>query len=66
MKIYYRGYVIDRDAWAFDCTVYGKRPERPEMASHRDAQRAMQWIDADVKVSAVYHEYWAGRLPLPA
>ncbi len=58
MKIFYRGYVIDEEIRSNCYTVYGKRPERPEITTHVDAQKAMKWIDGDVTRCLVNSQGW--------
>ena len=58
MKIYYRGYVIDEEIRSHCYTVYGRRPERPEMTTQVDAQRSMKWIDGDVTRGLVHSQGW--------
>ena len=58
MKIYYRGYVIDEEFRFSGYTVYGRRPERTEIANHVDAQKAMKWIDGDVTRGLVNSQGW--------
>ena len=45
MKIFYRGYLIDRPTPCFDSTVYGLRPGRVELTDCASTREAMQWID---------------------
>ncbi len=49
MKIFYRGYVIDEEIRSISYSVYGPRPERPELAAKSTSREAMQWIDSNVK-----------------
>ncbi len=65
MRIYYRGYVIDDDRWAADCSVYGARPERQFITARDDPQSAMKWIDGDVARRADRSQGWQRHLPLP-
>ena len=58
MQIYYRGYVINEEIRSTCYTVYGRRPERPEMTAHVDAQRAMKWIDEYVTRRLVSRQNW--------
>ena len=63
MRIYYRGYVIDEEIRSNSYTVYGKRPERPEMTAHADTQKAMKWIDGDVIRGLVDSQGWKKTQP---
>ena len=49
MRIFYRGYVIDEEIRSISYSVYGRRPERPELAAKSTSREAMEWIDTDVK-----------------
>ncbi len=49
MRIFYRGYVIDEEIRSISYSVYGRRPERPELAAKSTSREAMQWIDSNVK-----------------
>ena len=49
MRIFYRGYVIDEEIRSISYSVYGRRPERPELAAKSTSREAMQWIDGNVK-----------------
>ena len=53
MRIYYRGYVIDEEIPAISYSVYGRRPERPELTAMSTTRQAMEWIDGDVKREAI-------------
>ncbi len=52
MKIFYRGYVIDEEIRSISYSVYGRRPERPELAAKGSSREAMEWIDGNVKREA--------------
>ena len=52
MRIYYRGYVIDEEIRSISYSVYGRRPERPELAAKGSSREAMEWIDGNVKRAA--------------
>ncbi|MCH8987272.1 MAG: hypothetical protein IIA92_00505 [Chloroflexi bacterium] len=52
MRIYYRGYVIDEEIPSIVYSVYGRRPERPELTAKSTSRQAMEWIDEDVKREA--------------
>ncbi len=52
MRIYYRGYVIDEEIPSIIYSVYGRRPERPELTARSTSRQAMEWIDEDVKRKA--------------
>ena len=70
MRIYYRGYIIDQgtssidytgsgdSAWFGNCTVFGRRPVRTELAAHSNPQQAMKWIDGEVRRSLVSGHSW--------
>ena len=49
MRIFYRGYVIDEEIRSISYSVYGPRPERPELAAKGTSREAMQWVDTNVK-----------------
>ena len=53
MRIYYRGYVIDEEIRSISYSVYGQRPERPELTAKSTSREAMQWIDNNVKRDAI-------------
>ena len=53
MRIFYRGYVIDEEIRSISYSVYGRRPERPELAAKSTSREAMQWIDTNVKREAI-------------
>lgn len=53
MKIFYRGYVIDEEIPLISYSVYGRRPERPELTARSTTRQAMEWIDSDVKREAI-------------
>ena len=58
MRIYYRGFVINEDIRAISYTVFGRRPERSEVAAQSTAQEAMRWIDGEVKRQTVRSQGW--------
>ncbi len=58
MKIYYRGYVINREHVESRCTVQGRLPDRAMMAFSADPQGAMRWIDRDVIRQRVEDAGW--------
>ena len=49
MKIFYRGYVIDEEIRSISYSVYGRRPERPELTAKGSSREAMEWIDGNVR-----------------
>ena len=49
MRSFYRGYVIDEEIRSISYSVYGRRPERPELAAKSTSREAMEWIDTNVK-----------------
>ncbi len=49
MRIFYRGYVIDEEIRSISYSVYGPRPERPELAAKGTSREAMQWVDTNVR-----------------
>ena len=53
MKIYYRGYVINEEIRSISYSVYGQRPERPELTARSTSREAMEWIDNNVKRDAI-------------
>ena len=53
MRIYYRGYVIDEEIRSISYSVYGQRPERPELTARSTSREAMEWIDNNVKRDAI-------------
>lgn len=53
MRIYYRGYVIDEEIRSISYSVYGRRPERPELTAKSTSREAMVWIDGHVKREAI-------------
>ena len=53
MRIYYRGYIIDEEIRSISNSVYGKRPERPELTARSTPREAMEWIDNDVKQDTI-------------
>ena len=53
MRIFYRGYVIDEEIRSISYSVYGRRPERPELAAKSTSREAMEWIDTNVKREAI-------------
>lgn len=53
MRIYYRGYVINEEIRSISYSVYGQRPERPELTARSTSREAMEWIDSNVKRDAI-------------
>ncbi|MDE0721378.1 MAG: hypothetical protein OSB75_12625 [Dehalococcoidia bacterium] len=53
MRIYYKGYVIDEEIRSISYSVYGQRPERPELTARSTSREAMEWIDNNVKRDAI-------------
>ena len=53
MRIYYRGYVIDEEIRSISYSVYGQRPERPELTARSTSREAMEWIDNNLKRDAI-------------
>lgn len=53
MRIYYRGYVIDEEIRSISYSVYGQRPERPELTARSTSREAMEWIDNNVRRDAI-------------
>lgn len=53
MRIFYRGYVIDEEIRSISYSIYGRRPERPELTSRSTSREAMEWIDGNVKREAI-------------
>ena len=53
MRIFYRGYVIDEEIRSISYSVYGRRPERQELAAKCTSREAMEWIDGNVKREAI-------------
>ncbi|HCL26644.1 MAG: hypothetical protein FI717_08645 [SAR202 cluster bacterium] len=53
MRIFYRGYVINEEIPAISYSVHGTRPERPELTARGTSREAMEWIDNDVKRTAI-------------
>ena len=49
---------IGNSAWFGDCTVFGRRPVRTELAAHSNPQQAMKWIDGEVRRSLVSGHGW--------
>ena len=52
MKIFYRGYVIEEEIRSISYSVYGRRPERPELTAKGSSREAMKWIDGNVNREA--------------
>ena len=48
MNIFYRGYVIHQDIRAVCCTIFGRRPQRLELAARGTTVEAMHWVDRHV------------------
>ena len=53
MRIYYRGYIIEEEIRSISYSVYGQRPERPELIARSTPREAMEWIDNDVKQDTI-------------
>ncbi len=53
MRIFYRGYVIDEEIRSISYSVYGRRPDRAELAAKSTSREAMEWIDANVRREAI-------------
>lgn len=53
MRIYYRGYIIEEEIRSISYSVYGQRPERPELIGRSTPREAMEWIDNDVKRDSI-------------
>ena len=53
MRIYYRGYVVNEEIRSISYSVYGQRPERPELTARSTSREAMEWIDNNVKRDAI-------------
>ena len=53
MRIYYRGYVIEEEIRSISYSVYGQRPERPELTARSTSREAMEWIDNNVRRDAI-------------
>ena len=53
MRIYYRGYVIDEEIRSISYSVYGQRPERPELTARSTSREAMEWIDNNAKRDSI-------------
>ena len=53
MRIFYRGYVIDEEIRSISYSVYGRRPERPELAAKSTSREAMEWIDGNVRLETI-------------
>ena len=45
MNLFYRGYVIHREFRSICYTIFGRRPERAELAAVGTSREAMQWVD---------------------
>ena len=45
MNLFYRGYVIHQDIPSICYTIFGRRPERVELAACGTSREAMQWVD---------------------
>lgn len=48
MNLFYRGYVIHEDIRSICYTIYGAKPHRTELGSHRTTMEAMKWVDRDL------------------
>ena len=53
MRIYYRGYVVNEEIRSISYSVYGQRPERPELTARSTSREAMEWIDNNVERDAI-------------
>lgn len=58
MRIYYRGYVINKEYPQRECTVEGRRPERQTLVLEDNLRAAMRWIDHDVIRQQVVAAGW--------
>ena len=59
MKIFYRGYVINKAESPDDgCTVQGRRPQRAPIAFENNPRSAMRWVDHDVIRQKVTDAGW--------
>ena len=47
-NVYYRGYVIHEGIKTIYYTIYGKRPNRIELAYVSSFVEAMKWIDREI------------------
>ena len=66
MKIYYRGYVINKDNWwDAECVVQGARPDRMAVTVEDSPLAAMRWIDRDVIRQKVAEAGWLPLRSLP-
>lgn len=45
MNLFYRGYVIHREFRSVCYTIFGRRPNRVELAACATSRDAMQWVD---------------------
>ncbi len=45
MKIFYRGYMIEQAIPGLDSRIYGRRPDREELADCPSNRSAMEWVD---------------------
>ncbi len=52
MNLYYRGYVIHEEIRSICYTVFGRRPNRLELANSGTAREAMRWVDGRVAKKA--------------
>ena len=48
MNLFYRGYVIHREFRSVCYTIFGRRPNRVELAACDTSREAMQWVDRRV------------------
>ena len=47
MNLFYRGYIIHQEFRSICYTIFGRRPERVELAACATSREAMQWVDLD-------------------
>ena len=45
MNLFYRGYVIHQEFRSICYTIFGRRPNRVELAACATSREAMQWVD---------------------
>ncbi len=45
MNLFYRGYVIHREFRSICYTIFGRRPNRVELAACATSRDAMKWVD---------------------
>ena len=59
MKIFYRGYVINKvETPEPGCLVQGLRPERKTLSLQRSTRSALLWVDRDVIRKKVADAGW--------